>query len=77
MDFRRDLSRITCPVLVMVGEEDPITPWAFSEAIVAGLCEGRATFRTFEDCGHGVVVDKPDEALDAIRTFISTDAAEA
>ena len=77
MDFGHDLAKIECPVLVMVGEEDPITPPAFSEAIVAGLREEQVTFRAFGDCGHGVVGDRPDEALGAVRRFVSTVAADA
>jgi len=72
MDYREDLSKINCPVLVMVGEEDPITPPEFSEALVAGLPKGSTTFKRFEQCGHGVVGDKPNEALALIREFIQS-----
>ena len=77
MDFRRDPSRITCAVLVMLGEEDPITPWALGEAIVAGPRGEPVTLRAFEDRGHGIVGDWPGEALGAIRRLVSTVAADA
>ncbi|MEM8624139.1 MAG: alpha/beta hydrolase, partial [Pseudomonadota bacterium] len=70
MDFRDRLHRIACPVLLMVGEEDPITPPVFSDAIAAGLPDGQVTYHRFADCGHGVVGDKPDEAMQAIRHFV-------
>jgi pimeloyl-ACP methyl ester carboxylesterase len=70
MDFRSELAQIDCPVLVMAGEDDPIMPIAFSETIAAGLRADLVTFKRFENCGHGVVGDKPEEALEAIRTFI-------
>lgn len=70
MDFREELDRISCPVLLMVGEEDPITPPVFSDVIAARVFENLMTYHRFEDCGHGVVGDKPDEALCALRNFI-------
>ena len=70
MDFRDDLHRIDCPVLLMVGEEDPITPPVFSDTIAASLPKRQLTYHRFADCGHGVVGDKPDEAMQAIRDFI-------
>ena len=70
MDFREALHRITCPVLLMVGEEDPITPPVFSDAIAARLPENLTTYHRFKNCGHGVIGDKPNEALRALRTLI-------
>ena len=54
----------------MVGEDDPITPPAFSDAIAANLDESQVTYHRYAACGHGVVADKPDEAKEAIRKFI-------
>ncbi|NNK17152.1 MAG: alpha/beta hydrolase [Sulfitobacter sp.] len=71
MDFRAELGKITCPALVMVGDEDPITPPEFSEVIADGLGSDDLEFIRFQKCGHGVVGDKPDEALAAIRRFVS------
>jgi len=69
-DFRSKLHMITCPTLVMVGDSDLITPMEFSETIVDGLKSAPVTFRKYADCGHGVVGDKPKEALEALRDFI-------
>ncbi|MEM6545764.1 MAG: alpha/beta hydrolase [Pseudomonadota bacterium] len=70
MDFRDALQRITCPVLLMVGDEDPITPPVFSDVIAENLSHSKLTYHRFSECGHGVVADKPNEALHAIRDFI-------
>lgn len=70
MDFRSDLARIACPVLLMVGEEDPITPPVFSDTIAARLPAQQLTYHRFAQCGHGVIADKPEAALSAIRAFI-------
>jgi proline iminopeptidase len=69
-DYRRGLSKITCPTLVVVGEEDPITPPSFSDAIANELDADRMKYIKFENCGHGVVGDRPDEALEVLRDFI-------
>ncbi|MEM9966673.1 MAG: alpha/beta hydrolase [Pseudomonadota bacterium] len=73
-DYRSKLNTIPCSVLVMVGEEDPITPPAFSDAIVAGLPSDQVTYLKFQECGHGVVADKPKKAAAAIRNFILNNA---
>ncbi|MEM1309294.1 MAG: alpha/beta hydrolase [Cyanobacteria bacterium P01_H01_bin.153] len=70
MDFRAALPKIRCPVLVMVGEDDPITPPKFSDEIVNGLGAEQVIYKKFQNCAHGVVGDKPDAALKAIRHFI-------
>jgi len=72
MDFRAALSKIECPTLVLAGEYDPITPPEFSEEIAAGLRPEQLTYLKFPDCGHGVVGDKPDDALIALRRFIQS-----
>lgn len=70
MDFREDLAKIACPVLLMAGESDPITPIAFSEMIAECLPPDLVTFLRFAQCGHDVVVDQPGAAFKAIRDFI-------
>jgi len=69
-DFREALGGISCPVLVMAGDRDPITPIAFSEEIAASLPPERVEIRRFADCGHGIVADDREGALQAIRDFI-------
>lgn len=70
-DFREDLKNIRCPVLVMVGEDDPITPPEFSDAIVENLTAETVTYAKFENCGHGVVGDKPTDALRLLRALVA------
>ena len=70
MDFRDALARLSCPVLVMAGRDDPVTPLSMNEEIIASLPDN-AEFRVFDNCGHGVVGDRPDEAFAAIRAFIA------
>jgi proline iminopeptidase len=74
MDFRRDLSRIRCPVLILAGDQDPIMPIAFSETIAACLPEHLMRFERFPHCGHGVHIDDPAWAFFVLREFITAEA---
>lgn len=70
MDFVPDLKTIPCPALVMVGEEDPITPPVHSDVIAEQWQQDLLTYVKYEKCGHGIVGDRPEEALEAMRAFI-------
>ena len=70
MDFRADLARIQCPVLVMAGDTDPIMPMSLTETLVASLPPHLVRFERFENCGHGVQRDDPEKAFRVIREFI-------
>lgn len=73
MDFRSDLAKIECPTLVLSGDDDPITPRDFSDVIAQHLRDEITTYKTYTKCGHGVVHDRPAEALADIRDFIRSD----
>lgn len=70
MDFRDRLGEIACPVLVLAGDQDPVTPWEAAEELFARLPPGPNQLRRFPHCGHGVFRDDPDAALEAIRGFL-------
>jgi proline iminopeptidase len=70
MDFRADLARIRCPVLVLTGDRDPIMPMAFSETIADLLPPQLVRLERFAGCGHGVIPDDPERAFRLIREFI-------
>ena len=54
MDFRADLHRVCCPVLIMSGDRDPMMPPQFSETLAACLPPHLVRLERFENCGHGV-----------------------
>jgi pimeloyl-ACP methyl ester carboxylesterase len=70
MDFRHDLSKITCPVLMMAGEEDPITPIPLSEMTAQCIPPHLVRFERLDNCGHNVAADSPGRVFGAIRQFI-------
>lgn len=61
------LPEIRCPVLLVVGDEDPMGPKA-SSIIAAQFPD--AELVTVPDCGHWVHVDRPDRVLAAIDAFL-------
>lgn len=70
-DFREGLGRIACPVLVMAGEDDPIAPIVFSEAIAAALPPERMRFERFAGCRHILHEDDPERTFAVLRDFIA------
>jgi proline iminopeptidase len=72
MDFLDQLDAIRCPTLVLAGEDDPVTPVADSEDIVAELNADIVRFERFKDAGHGVWIDHHERALATIRNFITS-----
>ena len=74
MDFTAALSRIRCPTLVLAGSQDPVTPLADSEDIVAALPPGLARFIAFPKCGQRASFAMiPEHAFEVIRAFIAAD----
>lgn len=72
MDLRPGLAAVQCPVLVMAGEEDPVTPPEDAAEIVAALPpRWRAGFERFPGVGHGAWRDDPEAAERVLRAFLS------
>lgn len=76
MDLRSGLAHVTCPTLVLGGEQDPITPIELSEEIADALGSKVVRFERLPDCGHPVFKDDPDRALTLIRDFMQSIAAD-
>jgi len=70
MDFRPMLGSVRCPVLVVVGDADPITPVAFSKVIVASLPPALVRFECFRGCRHGIQANDPERFFGTMRDFI-------
>lgn len=70
MDFRADLARVRCPVLILSGDRDPMSPPQFSETIAKCLPPHLVRLERFANCGHGVFADDPERAFRVLREFI-------
>jgi len=73
MDLRDDLAAINCPTLVLVGEDDPMTPVEAAEEMLALLPDGVGRLERVERCGHGTFRDQPERTEQALRAFWSAD----
>lgn len=71
MDLRPGLARAQCPVLVMAGDADPVTPIEDALEIVAALPREWVRFERFANAGHGAWRDDPEAAFAALRRFIA------
>jgi len=70
MDFRADLARLQCPVLVMAGDTDPIMPMSLTETMVSSLPPHLVRFERFADGGHNLLMERPQRVLALMREFI-------
>ena len=71
MNLRPGLAAVQCPVLVMHGDADPVTPIEDAEEIVAALPPRQVQFQRFTNVGHGPWRDDPEGALALIRRFVA------
>jgi len=80
-NFRKDLTKITAPTLIVHGEEDPIFPIALADEMLECLSAPRKTLMRatvgppdarlvrIPNCGHLSEQDAPDVIMDAVIDF--------
>jgi pimeloyl-ACP methyl ester carboxylesterase len=71
-DLTASVAVIRCPTLVLVGEQDPVTPPVMAERIAETLSPDLVRLQRFEGCGHGTHRDEPDRTEAAVREFLSS-----
>jgi pimeloyl-ACP methyl ester carboxylesterase len=64
-----ELHRITLPVLVIIGNEDNITPPKYGEFLASKILHSRLI--TINGTGHISPLEKPDAVIQALRDFLS------
>jgi len=64
-----DISKIKCPVLVISGEDDTVSPPANGEAFAQELSNG--AFVMIEQCGHWQPIEQPAAVSAALKTFFT------
>jgi len=72
-DSRATLPTIGVPALVLVGEEDTLTPPSAAEEIAAAMPNARLVL--FPGCGHLPPLEKPQEFRSALLGFLAEVAA--
>ena len=71
MNLLPGLARVQCPVLVMAGAADPVTPLADAQEIAAAIPAPWGRLVTFANAGHGAWRDEPEAAMRVIREFVT------
>ncbi len=65
-----DPTRLRCPVLVVTGRDDAVTPVSMGQEIAEKCGKGR--LQVLEQCGHWAPIEKPTECANALRTFLTS-----
>lgn len=60
--------KVRCPVLMISGKSDVMTPPRSAQAIAEKLKDVRSV--TLEGCGHDLMAEQPDAVLDALISFV-------
>jgi pimeloyl-ACP methyl ester carboxylesterase len=68
-DKMNEISRIDLPALLVCGEEDALTPVKYSEYMKERIRNARIVI--IPDAGHSVMIEKPDELNNALRSFLA------
>jgi proline iminopeptidase len=64
------LDRITCPVLILAGEDDPLCPIPIVEELASQLPAGTTRLIRLPEARHTIFRDRPDVAFPAVEDFI-------
>lgn len=63
------VAAIGCPVQIVAGERDIMTPLRAARGWASAFKDGRID--VLPDCGHMMMGERPDETLDALKNFIA------
>ncbi len=70
IDSRPTLAAIRCPTLVLVGEQDGLTPPERATEIANGITGARLV--TVPDCGHMSAAEQPERVTEALLELLSS-----
>ena len=62
-------AQVSCPALVVAGRADRMSPAKAAAKLAAAMPD--ASFVVLPDCGHMMMVEKPDATLDALIEHFS------
>jgi pimeloyl-ACP methyl ester carboxylesterase len=70
MNLLPGLAAVCCPVLVLAGDSDPVTPLEDAREIAAAIRPQWGRLEVIVDAGHGTWRDQPEAAMAVIRGFV-------
>lgn len=68
-DVRHDHARITCPTMLVVGDQDPVTPLSWQQQIAAAI--PGSSIRIVPDTAHMTMLEKPAAFNTALLEFLA------
>lgn len=70
-DGEAAIRALTCPIAIICGDQDTLTPLSDHRELAAMLSSARLTVIT--DSGHMTPMERPDAVSDALRTWLARD----
>jgi len=70
-DVVAQLTRVTCPTLIIAGDRDPVTPVDAANEIMAALPVGIGRRVVIHGAGHFAWLDAPERVLKPIQDFVA------
>lgn len=70
-DHRGSLGQVSCPVLLLVGGQDPLTRPEWGREVAVALPAGRADLHILEAASHLVTADEPERVSALLEHFIA------
>ncbi len=67
-------SQITCPLLLILGDQDRLNPAAYGRKFLAAVASPSKMLDVFTGAGHFVHLDRPQQFLAAVQRFLNTQA---
>jgi len=67
-DLGDQLDQIQTPTLILVGEQDKMTPLRFSEELAESI--SGAEMKVIPRAGHMVILEQPERVAEGIRSFL-------
>jgi pimeloyl-ACP methyl ester carboxylesterase len=59
---------VKCPTVLVLGDGDLMTPAAKARPLAAAIAGSKTV--VIPDCGHFMMVERPDETLDALKPYV-------
>lgn len=69
-DSAETLQTITCPTIVIAGEQDEVCPVELHEIMHHGITQ--SVLRSVPDCGHLSTMESPDEVTALLQDHVAT-----
>lgn len=70
IDSRPSLSAIACPTLIMVGDQDQLTPVPLAQELAEGIAGSK--LRIIANCGHLSTLEQPEPVNRALQQWLAT-----